>query len=619
MNREEATVGCHQYGQRGPTLFRRIRRPGRVRVTATRGRLAATAEDAAVEVMVVVAATDFKMNMVSNFWRRVRGARPIGLLVASVGLALTTQAKDRWICAQTEHFEVLSNASEREARLLVARLEQFRETFLSIVPGKPFHEPRTTVVIFGSDRDFRPYKPLYNGKPKENLAGVFRGAPDEVVIAMSTERELERTIPTIYHEYVHLLMHARGYRFPPWLNEGVAELYETIEFEPERVMVGRHNPIHVMKLNRGTLMPLAQLFSVTHGSPEYNETDRKTLFYAQSWALVHYCVTAQRKNKKQGEGFGEFLGLMSVGTPPEQAMQQAYGMSLEEMERDLGSHVRGGRYVLKTYTVPKVDYAARVTFRPATDFERDVGLANLKWRLQRNGDATYELMQLAERELGSPRPQEVLAAIVRSGDDRRRALDYWTEAARLGTTNAYVYVQLAEDSLRQYLVGAKTGFRLHADACAELRAWLDRAVALDPNYAEAWDWLALTEAYSEKPRGSIVQALQAKRKVFGDRPRILAGFALIALRATPPQPEFAERLADVLLEMPSVKRRPERDQVKALSVQMNDGRGQSWTHRPEYFPELAGIARAVKAQAQKQKPAADKASEPVEFELPDAY
>jgi hypothetical protein len=34
---------------------------------------------------------------------------------------------------------------------------------------------------------------------------------------------------------------------------------------------------------------------------------------------------------------------------------------------------------------------------------------------------------------------------------------------------------------------------------------------------------------------------------------------------------------------------------------------------------LAGIARAVKAQAQKQKPAADKASEPVEFELPDAY
>ena len=563
---------------------------------------------------MAAAETDFKMTLVSNFWRRVRGARLIGLLVAGIGLALTAQAKDRWICAQTEHFEVLSNASEREARLLVARLEQFRETFLSIVPGKPFREPRTTVVIFRSDHDFRPYKPLYNGKPKE-LAGVFHGSPDEVVIAMSTERELERTIPTIYHEYVHLLMHARGFRFPPWLNEGVAELYETIELESDRVMVGRHNPIHVMKLNRGALMPLAQLFSVTHGSPEYNETDRKTLFYAQSWALVHYCLTAQRKDKKQGEGFGEFLGLMSLGIPPEEAMQQAYGMSLEEMERNLSAHVRGGRYLLKTYKVPEIDYVARVTFRAATDFERDVGLANLKWRLQRNGDATYQLMQLAEREPGSPRPQEVLAAIVRATGERKRSIDCWTEAAKLGTNNPYVYGELAQDSLRQYLGGASTEFRLSEDACKELRGWLDRAVELEPDYAEAWDWLAITEAYAVKPRASVVNLLPKQREKFGDRPRLLAAFAVIMLRNG--RPDVAERFADTLLAMPAVTRRPDgRGQLAAATSKVTGGRSGSWTQRPEYYPDVAAIARSIKrelAKALGEEPVRTKQPVVIEF------
>ncbi len=508
-------------------------------------------------------------------------------------------AKDRWLQARTEHFEVFTNAGERDARLLVAQLEQFRETFLAIRPGRPFREPRTTVVIFDSDRDFRPFKPLYNGKPKENLAGVFHGNPDEVVIAMSTERDLEQTIPTIYHEYVHLLMHARGFRLPPWLNEGLAELYETIELEPELVKLGRHNPIHVMKLNHGRLMPLSQLFAVTHGSPEYNETSRQTLFYAQSWAFVHYCLTAERKNKGTGDGFGELLALMSLGVDPEKAMQQAYGMSLEDMEDKLGAHVRGGRYRLSNYPMPKVDYAARVTFRPASDFERDVALVNLKWRLQRNGDAMYQAMQLAEKNPESARPQEVMAAITRADGERGRSLDYLKEAARLQTVNPYVYVQLAEDSLRQYLIGVKTSFRLQAEASAELRGWLDRAIVLDPNYAEAWDWMALTEAYSERPRNEVVKQLEAKRKMFGDRPRMLAGFALIAVRAK--QPEFAEHLAEALLGMPSVVRRPARDQVKEAAVSMNGGRGRSWTERPEYFPEVAAIARAVRAQVTKSK------------------
>lgn len=48
-------------------------------------------------------------------------------------------------------------------------------------------------------------------------------------------------------------------------------------------------------------------------------------------------------------------------------------------------------------------------------------------------------------------------------------------------------------------------------------------------------------------------------------------------------------------------------------------RGPSWTQRPEYYPEVASIARSVKAQTQKLKPGAAPARvlEPVVIEFLD--
>lgn len=128
--------------------------------------------------------------------------------------------------------------------------------FLLIVLGKLFYELWMMVVIFGSDWDFWLYKLFYNGKFKENLVGVFCGVFDEVVIVMFIEWELEWIILMIYYEYVYLFMYVCGYCFLLWLNEGVVELYEIIEFELECVMVGWYNLIYVMKLNCGMLMLL---------------------------------------------------------------------------------------------------------------------------------------------------------------------------------------------------------------------------------------------------------------------------------------------------------------------------------------------------------------------------
>jgi hypothetical protein len=553
---------------------------------------------------------------------RKLGGRLRGLLaLAAISLAaISASARDQWLYANTGHFEVFTNARAGEARQLVARLEAFRENFLRVFHGAPFREPRVTVVIFDDQSDFLPYKPLYKGKPKENLAGVFQGFPDEAVIALTTERDLDQTIPVIFHEYVHMLMHARGFRLPPWLNEGMAELYSTLDIQGEMLKIGEPIAHHLMLLNRNALMPLSQLFSVTQASPEYNEGARRSLFYAQSWALLHYWNCGFVKGEDQSARMERFFDLLQTGRSPDESMQAAFGKSLADVQKELSSYVRGGRYMMKGVKIPKVDYTERVKFRPASDFERDVALANLKWRLQRNGDANYAMLQFAERDAAAARPYELLAAIAMMDRERTRAIDYWRQAAERRSENPYIYVQLAEDTLRQSMHRLSLNFRLPEVAAAELRGWLDRALELNPDYAEAWDWLALTEAFSHTMRKKVVNQAIAKHQLLEQRPRFIAAIALIAMREG--NKALAAAQTQSLLARPDVNGRQSRD----LKLHDSEGSlaspnsGTSWMWKRERYPDVQYIARAIKQRLEKEKPApenAEPAEVPTDFEIKD--
>lgn len=41
-------------------------------------------------------------------------------------------------------------------------------------------------------------------------------------------------------------------------------------------------------------MPLETLFSVDHASSVYNERDKRSIFYAESWALMHYFIAGNK-------------------------------------------------------------------------------------------------------------------------------------------------------------------------------------------------------------------------------------------------------------------------------------------------------------------------------------
>src|SRR5499426_1141179 len=123
------------------------------------------------------------------------------------GSALT--AKDPWLKAQSNHFTLIGDASEKEIRNAGMRLEQFREAFSQIFsqiipPAFIDSSVPITVIVFKNDSAYRPFKPLHQGKPAD-VSGHFQSSGDVAYIALAAGRSAGNPYAVIFHEYVHAL------------------------------------------------------------------------------------------------------------------------------------------------------------------------------------------------------------------------------------------------------------------------------------------------------------------------------------------------------------------------------------------------------------------------------
>ena len=83
---------------------------------------------------------------------------------------------------------------------------------------------------------------------------------------------------------------------PPWLGEGLAEYYETLEvLEDKRISLGTPPSGHLRLLRQGELIPLKTFLATDNSSLHQGSDDSRTLFYTQAWALTHYLLHGKNK------------------------------------------------------------------------------------------------------------------------------------------------------------------------------------------------------------------------------------------------------------------------------------------------------------------------------------
>src|SRR5580704_14121982 len=183
-------------------------------------------------------------------------------------------AKKYWYEASTAHFNIYSCGNVQDTYRLGARLEQFCRAYAMLAGKEAVESPPTVVLAFPDHDSMKPFLPLYNGQPG-NIAGFFTRGSDENLIVLSLPSADLPDMDVIFHEYSHLLFRRNDQIWPLWLKEGMAEIYSTFQTSGQVVRIASPIPHHLHTLQQSPLMPLSELFAVTHDSPQYNERERQ--------------------------------------------------------------------------------------------------------------------------------------------------------------------------------------------------------------------------------------------------------------------------------------------------------------------------------------------------------
>jgi len=435
-----------------------------------------------------------------------------------------SMADAAWTRLETTNFVLIGDAPERDIRAAADHLEAFHETLASVLPDSVGHPGRTVVVVFGSDRSFDPYRPQFQGRPIE-VAGFFQSFGDRSYMALGPG-EGDRLYRVVYHEYAHYITRNSVGAVPVWASEGLAGLYETFEMADSRtVKIGVPSADYLRLLRTSPPMPLRELFSVDHSSPVYNEGSRRGIFYAQSWALIHYLTF---NDARQGQ-LRRYLSADSKGLPADVAFSNAFG-DVTALEAELRAYIRNLSFRVLQVKFGDRIAASRGQARPLDDAEADGYLGELL-----SPERAAEARALFERALAS-RVDAVMPAIglarlsLREGNFGE-AIGLVEPIAAQAPDNFDAQMTLARALLMQVeQQGASPA------AFDRLRTILSRAVSLEPDAPEPAGMFGYVEL---RARGDVSKAVSLLERAVTLAPareeyqRLLAQARLLARASTP--------------------------------------------------------------------------------------
>ncbi len=257
--------------------------------------------------------------------RRLWGLAAFLTLLPCTGALGASDPNQGWLEVRSPHFVVSSNAGEKEARRIADQFEQIRALFHAAFPNLRV-DPAEPVLILAAKNENTMKMLLpeeWEVKGHVHPAGLYQQGEDKHYVILRVDSEGENPFHALYHEYTHALLHLNFTGLPLWLDEGLAEFYGNSRLGEKESKVGTIDQIHLYILGQNKLLPIETLLNVEQGSPYYNEANRASVFYAESWALVHYLMLDPEAHQQQL--LKNFFAAWDKSGSQIAAAQQAFG------------------------------------------------------------------------------------------------------------------------------------------------------------------------------------------------------------------------------------------------------------------------------------------------------
>lgn len=411
------------------------------------------------------------------FAAALTAALAVALSLALAGPALADK-HENWVEARSPNFIVVCDAGEKKARKTAVQFEQIRAVFREALPIASAHpSPVITILAVKDANSMRKLVPEDWVKGHAHHSGWFAFAMDQYYAAVELDASGDNPYETLYHEYYHSLTVPYVPYLPPWLAEGLAEFFGHTEVQGNEILMGEPDRNRLAQLSEVQMIPLGVLFKVDHNSPYYNEENKTSIFYSESWALTHYLFFHDRQTHTHS--IDDYLSALGQGVPEEQAATKAFG-DLKKLQATLGTYVSGGLLYSMRGPAPAKIADSDIQIRPLSQAEADAYSGGLMAARGRSGDAIPLLKTAIQEDPKLPLAYENLALAEFLAGDHDRATSAASQAIALGSKMPLAHYLRAYASYRGNL-GAEN---------PQVEADLRQAIAADPNFAPPYALLA---------------------------------------------------------------------------------------------------------------------------------
>ena len=452
-------------------------------------------------------------------------------------------AKDepKWIEVHSAHFSVLTDAGDKRGREVALRMEQMRAVFGQLLlKDKLKMSVPITVIALKSDKQYGMVAPA-----KQSMAdGFYVPGSDRVYIVLNLfEIDPWRAVA---HPLAHYLL---NYNYPPaqgWFDEGMAEYFGSI-YIGKQVEIGgdpelapewhedifdemRRDPSIPQSLTQLVSSPvwlsMVDLFTMKHDGSGAREGTHNTLYYAQSWMVVHYLL-----NKNKMPEAGTYFDLvLNQKVPVEKAVVQAFDMTPAQMEDAAKTYFKSlsglgialdqsKKPIANPVDMPQPDHFALpfnaddigMAVTSVKDEEARAVLDDAMARIPEHRDqALRDLQQLA----ADPKDNEAAHRALARDDIHQKkfdaAADELEKATDLNPRDPWIWYYRSALKYQQ-AQSTRQGMQGLANMMQDLRAVTDWY----PELADAYNMLGMARVEG----GGINSALEAQREAIALAPR----------------------------------------------------------------------------------------------------
>ena len=146
-----------------------------------------------------------------------------GLFAAVALSAAATAAEPRlgkFVSYEVEDFTIYTTRSGDQARQFIEDLAKYRITLEKTLGKRAQKNTVPTRIVILSSSEWEKYL-----QPRQNVGGWFQAGPFSNTMVMDGDSVRGAALQLIFHEYTHFYLASQfAGEYPPWFNEGMAEL-----------------------------------------------------------------------------------------------------------------------------------------------------------------------------------------------------------------------------------------------------------------------------------------------------------------------------------------------------------------------------------------------------------